>query len=94
VTKSASKVQLFQRRKGAFCTGLPPGLPIKENLGGSILQSEASDRHRHIFRGHNLNYTIWILYAESVSFLVKSAIFQVNAPFSSERAPFYQSGKL
>jgi hypothetical protein len=62
------KVQLFQRRKGAFCTGLPPGMPIKENLKGSILQSEASDRHRHTLRGHNLNYTIWILYAESVSF--------------------------
>jgi hypothetical protein len=24
-------VQLFQRRMGAFCTGLPTGLPIKEN---------------------------------------------------------------
>jgi len=30
-------------------------------------QSAASDRHSHTPRGHNLNYTIWILYAESVS---------------------------
>ncbi len=59
------KVQLFQRRKGAFCTDLPAGLPIKENLGDPSLQSAASDRHRHTLRGHNLNYTIWILYAES-----------------------------
>ncbi len=81
VTGSASKVQLFQRRKGAFCTGLPPGLPKKENLGGSILQSAASDRHHHTLRGHNLNYTIWILYAESVSFLVN------KCHFPSGRAP-------
>jgi hypothetical protein len=27
------KVQLFQRRKGACCTGLRAGLPIKENPG-------------------------------------------------------------
>jgi hypothetical protein len=27
------KVQLFQRRKEACCTGLPAGLPIKENPG-------------------------------------------------------------
>ena len=72
--------KLFQRRKGACGTGLPPGLPIKENLGGSVIQSEASDRHRHTLRGHNLNYTIWILYAESVSSLVN------KCHFSSERA--------
>ena len=30
-------------------------------------QSTASDGHCHTPRGHNLNYTIWILYAESVS---------------------------
>jgi hypothetical protein len=63
------KVQLFQRRKWAFFTGLP----IKENLGGPNLQSAASDGHRNTLRGHNLNYTwildteYWILYAESVS---------------------------
>ena len=60
-------VQLFQRRKGACCTGLPAGLPIKENLGDTRLQSTASDGHCHTSRGHNLNYTIWTLYAESVS---------------------------
>jgi hypothetical protein len=32
-------------------------------------QSAASDRHRHSPREHNLNYTIWTLYAEPVSFL-------------------------
>jgi hypothetical protein len=88
------KFSCFSVGVGAFCTGLPPGLPIKENLGGSILQSAASDRHRHTPRGHNLNYTIWILYAESVSFLVNKCHFQVSAPLSSERTPFYQSGKL
>jgi hypothetical protein len=36
-----------------YCTGLPVGLPIKENPGG-----------RYTPRGHNLNYTIWILYAD------------------------------
>ncbi len=30
-------------------------------------QSTASDGHCHTPRGHNLNYTIWTLYAESVS---------------------------
>jgi hypothetical protein len=52
---------------GAWCTGLPAGLPIKENAGETNLQSTASDGHRHTPRGHNLNYTIWTLYAESVS---------------------------
>jgi hypothetical protein len=33
VEKLHPKVQLFQRRKGACCTGLPAGLPIKENPG-------------------------------------------------------------
>jgi hypothetical protein len=32
-------------------------------------QSAASDRHRHTPCEHKLNYTIWTLYAESVSFL-------------------------
>jgi hypothetical protein len=39
----------------------------KRKLGDPSLQSAANDRHRHTLRGHNLNYTIWILYAESVS---------------------------
>jgi hypothetical protein len=58
----------FRVRVGAWCTGLPAGLPIKENPGDTSLQSTASDGHRHTPRGHNLNYTIWILYAESVEF--------------------------
>jgi hypothetical protein len=42
-------------------------LPIKENPGEPSLQSPASDGHCHTTREHNLNYTIWTLYAESVS---------------------------
>jgi hypothetical protein len=61
------KFRCFSVRVGACGTGLPAGLPIKENLGEPSLQSAASDGHRHTPRGHNLNYTIWTLYAESVS---------------------------
>jgi hypothetical protein len=42
-------------------------LSIKENPGEPGFYSAASDGHRHTPRGHNLNYTIWTLYAESVS---------------------------
>jgi hypothetical protein len=38
----------------------------KRKLGEPDPKSAASDRHRHTPRGHNLNYTIWTLYAESV----------------------------
>ncbi len=31
------KISCFKRRKGAFCTGLPDGLPIKENLGDPVV---------------------------------------------------------
>jgi hypothetical protein len=61
------KFSCFSVRVGACCTGLPAGLPIKENPGEPCYQSAASDGHRHTPRGHNLNYTIWTLYAESVS---------------------------
>ncbi len=61
------KFSCFSVRVGAWCSGLPVGLPIKENLGDPSLQSAASDGHRHTPRGHNLIYTIWTLYAESVS---------------------------
>jgi hypothetical protein len=61
------KFSCFSAGKGAYCTGLPAGLPIKENPGEPGFQSAASDGHRHTPRGHNLNYTIWTLYAESVS---------------------------
>jgi len=65
--KTASKVQLFQREGATCCTGLPPRLPVKEIPGEPGFKSAASDGHRHTPRGHNLNYTIWTLYAESVS---------------------------
>jgi hypothetical protein len=55
------KFSCFSMRVGAWCTGLPAGLPTKENLGDTSLQSAASDGHRHTPRGHNLNYTIWTL---------------------------------
>jgi hypothetical protein len=61
------KFSYFSVRVWAGCTGLPAGLPIKENLGDTRLQSTASDGHCHTSHGHNLNYTIWTLYAESVS---------------------------
>jgi hypothetical protein len=61
------KFSCYSVRVGACCTGLPAGLSIKENPGEPGLQSAASDGHRHTPRGHNLNYTIWTLYAESVS---------------------------
>jgi hypothetical protein len=61
------KFSCFSVRVGAWCTGLPAGLPIKENLGDTSLQSTASYGHPHTPCGHNLNYTIWTLYAESVS---------------------------
>jgi hypothetical protein len=48
----------------------PPRLPIKEIPGEPGFQSAASDGHRHTPRDHNLNYTIWTLYAESVGFPV------------------------
>ncbi len=98
------KFSYFSVRVGAWCTGLPAGLPIKENPGEPGFQSAASDGHRHTPRGHNLNYTIWTLYAESVSpnwahpFPSTRQTWarpsQVSAPFSSERAPFHQPGKL
>jgi hypothetical protein len=91
------KFSCFRVRVGACCTGLPAGLPIKENPGEPGFQSAASDGHRHTPRGHNLNYTIWTLYAESVSshqapFTQGRAfpIYQatLGAPFSRGRAPF------
>jgi hypothetical protein len=61
------KFSCFSVRVGAWCTGLPAGLPIKQNLGGPNLQSAVSDGHRHTRHGHNLNYTIWTLYAVKFS---------------------------
>ena len=60
----------FSVRVQTCCTGLPPRLPIKEIPGEPGFLSAASDGHRHTPRDHNLNYTIWTLYAESVGFPV------------------------
>ena len=64
------KFSCFSVRVQTCCTGLPPRLPIKEIPGGPGFQSAASDGHCHTPRDHNLNYTIWTLYAESVGFPV------------------------
>jgi hypothetical protein len=64
------KFNCFSVRVQTCCTGLPPRLPIKEIPGEPGFQSAASDGHRHTPRDHNLNYTIWTLYAESVGFPV------------------------
>jgi hypothetical protein len=63
-------------------------LSIKENLGGPSFQSAASDGHRHTPRGHNLNYTIWILYAESVlnAIFLERALTNRGAPLSINQA--------
>jgi hypothetical protein len=81
------KISCFSVRVGACCTGLPVGSPIKENPGELGFQSAASDGHRHTPRGHNLNYTIWTLYAESVS-SNQAPFTQGPAPFTKGRAPF------
>ncbi len=64
---SIAKVQLLQWREGAFCTGLPDGPAIKADPGGSVDSLQPAIDTATPPRGHNLNYTIWILYAESVS---------------------------
>jgi hypothetical protein len=74
-------------------------MPIKVNPGVPALQSPASDGPRHTPRGHNLNYTIWTLYAESVSFLshatflwgVPSEIWGAPSEFWGARAEIYQA---
>ena len=50
------------------------------------LQSAASDRHHHTPRGHNLDYTIWILYAESES--SQQCHSPLGAPWSTGARPF------
>jgi len=52
----------------ACCTSLPSRMPIKENPGEPTFQSSASNGQCQTPCEHNLNYTIWTLYAESVSF--------------------------
>jgi hypothetical protein len=43
-------------------------MPIKENPGEPAFQPAASDGQCHTPREYNLNYIIWTLYAETVSF--------------------------
>jgi hypothetical protein len=69
------KFSCFRVRVQTCCFGLPPRLPIKEIPGGPGFQSAASDGHCHTPRDHNLNYTIWTLYVESVSFPVNVTLF-------------------
>ena len=64
------KFSCFSVRVQTCCTGLPPRLPIKEIPGEPGFQSAASDGHRLTPHDHNLNNTIWTLYAESVGFPV------------------------
>jgi hypothetical protein len=70
--KLHSKFSVFQCSQVEKCrlvvpACLPGRLYKKSQAVGP--QSAASDQHRHTPREHNLNYTIWTLYAESVSFL-------------------------
>ncbi len=48
-------------------------------------QSAASDGHRHTPCEHNLYYTIWTLYAESVSFPINATLLW------GARTPIYQA---
>jgi hypothetical protein len=64
------KFSCFSVRVQTCCAGLPPRLTVKEIPGEPGFQSAASDGHRHTPHDHNLNYTIWTLYAESVGFPV------------------------
>ncbi len=64
--KSRSSGSFWQFVKLPF---LLSRMPIKQNPGERSLQSEASDQHHHTPRDQILNYTIWTLFAESVSIL-------------------------
>jgi hypothetical protein len=72
VKKTAFKVHRVSvwpgRKVQACCTSLPSRMPIKENPGEPTFQSSASNGQCQTPCEHNLNYTIWTLYAESVSF--------------------------
>jgi hypothetical protein len=56
------------------CSGLPAWLPIKEIPEKPGHQLAASDVHRHTPRENNLNYTIWTLYAESISSSINATL--------------------
>ncbi len=88
------KFNVFQcgpgRRMQACCTGLPSRMPIKVNRGEPALQPAASDGQRHNPCEHNLNYTIWTLFAESVRFpinapLLKGAHSEINHSTASSQ---------
>jgi hypothetical protein len=79
------KFSCFSVRVQTCFTGLPARLPIKEILGEPGLQPAASHGLCHTHREHNLNYTIWTLYAESVSFSINATLLW-GAP-----TPIYQA---
>jgi hypothetical protein len=65
--KSASKSSAVSAQELGILYWPAWWVAYKRKSGRTSHQSAASDRHRHNLRGHNLNYTIWKLYAESVS---------------------------
>ncbi len=85
VKKSAYKSSAVSAQEGGILYWHPCWIAYKRNMGGPGLQSAASDWHCHTLCGKNLNYTTWILYAESVSWA---------RPDQQGRAQPYQSGKL
>jgi len=65
--KLHQKVQLFQREGGGMLYWPACWVAYKRKSWRAWFQSAAGDGHRHTPCGNNLNYTIWTLYAESVS---------------------------
>ena len=67
VERSASKSSAVAVERGGILYWPAWWAGYKSRPRRTSGQSAASDRHSHTPGGHNLNYTIWILYAESVS---------------------------
>jgi hypothetical protein len=84
--KLHQKVQLFQREGGGMLYWPACWVAYKRKSWRAWFQSAASDGHRHTPCGNNLNYTIWTLYAESVS--------SHQAPFTQGCPPFTQGRAL
>ena len=60
-------IRKFQHEGGGMLYWPACWVAYKRKSWRAGLQSAASDGQRHTPCGHNLNYTIWTLYAESVS---------------------------
>ena len=84
--KLHQKVQLFQREGGGTLYWPACWVAYKRKSWRAWFQSAASDGHRHTPCGNNLNYTIWTLYAGSVS--------SHQAPFTQGCPPFTQGRAL